>query len=190
VKSKKKNKDYLPEDKPTTGNILLLSVEMLRGLLNSTMGEEGDRFLPLIGSIFIYIFVNNLMGLIPGFAPATYNVNTNAAVALVVFFATHYYGFKYRKWGYLKHFVGPVWWLAVLMIPIELVGHLVRPVSLTLRLMGNMLGDHTVLEIFTHLTWLIVPIFFLILGTFVAFVQAFIFTVLSIAYIGGAIEEE
>ncbi len=190
VKRKKAQKDYLPEDRPTTGNILVLSVELLRNMVIQTMGEEGERFVPLFGAIFIYIFVNNALGLIPGFAPATSNVNTNAAVALFVFFATHYYGFKYHKWSYLKHFTGPVWWLAVLMIPIEMVGHLVRPVSLSLRLMGNMFGDHTVLEIFTHLTWIGVPVFFLILGAFVAFVQAFIFVMLSIAYIAGAIEEE
>ena len=190
VKNKKKKEDFLPDEKPTTGNILVLSVELLRQMVVQTMGEEGEKFVPLFGSIFIYIFINNILGLFPGFAPATYNVNTNAAVALFVFFATHYYGAKYHKWSYLKHFTGPVWWLAVLMIPIELIGHLVRPVSLSLRLMGNMFGDHTVLEIFTHLTWIGVPIFFLILGSFVAFVQAFIFTMLSVAYIAGAIEEE
>ena len=165
-------------------------VELLKGMVVSSMGEEGEKFVPFLGAIFLYIFVNNLLGLIPGFAPATYNVNTNAAVALVVFLATHYYGFKYHKMSYLKHFAGPIWWLAVLIIPIELISHLVRPVSLSLRLMGNMFGDHTVIEIFTHLTWLVVPVFFLILGAFVAFVQAFIFTMLSIAYISGAIEEE
>ncbi len=190
VKKKMEKRDFLPEDKPGTGNILVLSVELLREMVVQTMGEEGEKFVPLFGSIFIYIFVNNLLGLIPGFAPATSNVNTNAAVAIFVFFATHYYGFKYHKWKYVKHFTGPVWWLVILMVPIELIGHLVRPVSLSLRLMGNMFGDHTVLEIFTHLTWIGVPIFFLILGTFVAFVQAFIFTMLSIAYIAGAIEEE
>ena len=189
-KKKRAKNDYLTDGKPTHGGILEVTVELVKGMIVSAMGEEGEKFVPFLGAIFLYIFVNNLLGLIPGFAPATYNLNTNAAVAIIVFFATHYYGFKYHKMSYLKHFAGPIWWLAVLIIPIELISHLVRPVSLSLRLMGNMFGDHTVIEIFTHLTWLIIPVFFIALGAFVAFVQAFIFTMLSIAYISGAIEEE
>jgi F-type H+-transporting ATPase subunit a len=91
--------------------------------------------------------------------------------------------------GYLKHFVGPIWWLAFLMLPLELIDNLVRPVSLSLRLFGNMTGDHLVLEIFTGLTKLVIPVIFYALGAFVSLIQAFVFTILSVIYLSLALQE-
>src|SRR5207245_8895417 len=101
--------------------------------------------------------------------------------------AYNYYGFHEKCAGYLKHFVGPIWWLGVLMVPLELIDNLVRPFSLSLRLFGNMTGDHVVLEIFTDLTKVVVPVVFYALGAFVSLIQAFVFTLLSLVYVSLAV---
>ena len=152
------------------------------------MGEHGKYFLPLLGTLAFFIFFSNISGQIPGFVPPTSNLNTTAACALIVFFTTHIYGFKANGMKYLKHFLGPVWWLSPLMLPIEIIGHLARPLSLSMRLFGNIFGDHTVLAVFMLLVPLIVPLPMLLLGIFVAIVQTFVFMLLSMIYIGGAIE--
>jgi F-type H+-transporting ATPase subunit a len=192
VKSRiKRVKDnVVPEEKVNLKNIFELIYEGLLSLLNSVMGHNGYKFLPLIGGTFIFIFFSNLLGIIPGFLPPTSNVNTNVACASVIFLATHYYGVKEHGFKYIKQFTGPFWWLSIIFLPIELVSHLARPFSLTLRLYGNMMGDHTVLSIFSHLVPLGVPIIFLILAVFISFIQAFIFSMLSMLYIGGAISHE
>jgi F-type H+-transporting ATPase subunit a len=127
------------------------------------------------------------MGLLPGFSPPTTNFNVTLALGLLSFTAYNVFGFKEQGLGYLKHFVGPMLWLAPLMIPLELISNFVRPFSLALRLLGNMTGDHTVLEIFTDLTKVIIPVIFYGLGTFVSFVQAFVFTLLSMVYVSLAV---
>jgi len=184
------NENLVPEEKFSLKNVLEISVEALLSLIESMMGKEGRRFVPLIGPLFIYIFVSNILGVIPGFSPPTDNINTNAACAVIVFLAYNYYGIREHGIGYVKHFTGPVWWLAFLMVPIEFLTHLFRPFSLTLRLFGNILGDHTVLRIFSDLVPLIVPIAFICLGIFVAFIQALIFSALSMMYISGAVSHE
>lgn len=181
--------NYLvPERNLTLRNTFEMAVEAILGLVHDTMGEQGKYFLPLLGTLAFFIFFSNISGQIPGFIPPTSNINTTAACALVVFFTTHIYGFKVNGMKYLKHFVGPVWWLAPLMIPIEIIGHLARPLSLSMRLFGNIFGDHTVLAVFMLLVPLLVPLPMLFLGIFVAVVQTFVFTLLSMMYIGGAIE--
>jgi len=165
-------------------------VERLLLLCESVMGEEGKRFFPLIGALFIYIFVSNIMGLIPGFLPPTDSLNTNLACALTVFVFYNYQGFRAHGLKYLKHFMGPVWWLAPIMVVIELVSHLVRPVSLSVRLFGNINGDHLVLGIFSGLLPIGIPVIFLFLGLFVSLVQAFVFTLLSMVYISLATAHE
>jgi F-type H+-transporting ATPase subunit a len=187
----KKFKDnVIPEEKVSLKNIFELAYEGLMSLLNSVIGHEGHKFLPIIGAAFIFIFVSNLLGIIPGFIPPTSNVNTNIACALVIFLATHYYGIKEHGFKYIKQFTGPFWWLAIIFLPIELVSHIARPFSLTLRLYGNMMGDHTVLSIFSNLVPIGVPIIFLTLAVFISFIQAFIFSMLSMLYIGGAIAHD
>jgi len=179
-----------PEESLSIRTLAEVTVELLRNFVRSVMGERVDEFLPFFGSFFLFIFVSNLLGIIPGFNPPTANINTNLGMALVVFFATHYYGFKHHGIGYLKHFLGPVVWLAFLLFPIEMISHLVRPLSLSLRLFGNMTGDHVVLSVFTDLTRLIVPVIFLGLGVFVSFIQAVVFTMLSMIYIQLALQHD
>ncbi len=195
---KKAANNPLPDDKLTIRNIFELAVQSLDNLVQDTMGHHGRHFTPIIGTIFLFIFVSNLLGTIPGLVPPTSNVNTNVAVALVVFFLTHYYGVKEHGAGYIKHFMGPVIFLAPLMFAIELVSHIVRPMSLTIRLYGNISGDHIVLNIFSniwhtlgiHIPEIGIPVIFLILGIFVSLVQAFVFSLLSMVYISGAMAHE
>lgn len=196
---KKAASNPLPDGKLTVRNVFELAVQSLDNLVSDTMGHHhGRHFTPIIGTIFLFIFTSNLMGTIPGFLPPTSNVNTNVAVALVVFFLTHYYGVKEHGAGYVKHFMGPVLLLAPLMLAIELVSHLVRPMSLTIRLYGNISGDHIVLNIFSNIWHTLgiaipevgIPVVFLILGIFVSFVQAFVFSLLSMVYISGAMAHD
>jgi F-type H+-transporting ATPase subunit a len=182
----------VPDDRMTFRNFIEILVEAISGLVQgeSGMGARGKEFVLIVGTLGIFILFNNLSGLVPGFAPATSNVNTTFACALTVFFLTHYYGVREHGIRYLKQFVGPFWWLAPIMIPIEVIGHLSRPLSLGLRLFGNMTGDHLVTAIFFSLVPLIIPLPVMVLGLFVAFVQTFVFMLLSMAYFSGAISHE
>jgi F-type H+-transporting ATPase subunit a len=122
--------------------------------------------------------------------PSTANVNTNMAMAVVVFVLTHYYGMRVHGLSYLKHFLGPVWWLSPLMLPIELIGHFARLLSLSIRLFGNMFADHMVVSNFLLLVAPFVPVVFMGLGVLVCVLQAFIFSMLSAVYFSMAIAEE
>lgn len=170
-------------------NVFELIISGLLDFMNDVMGHESKRFFPLIGSLAFFILTSNLLGLIPGFDSPTGNINTTASCAVVVFFATHYYGFKAHGIKYIKHFTGPIGWLAPLMIPIELVSHIVRPVSLSIRLFGNIFGGHLVLASFAALVPLIVPLPMMVMEIFVAFVQTIVFIMLSMIYISLSVEE-
>jgi F-type H+-transporting ATPase subunit a len=170
-------------------NLMETVVSGVDGLLEETMGEEGKAYFPLIATFALFILTSNLIALIPGFAPPTANVNTNAALALTVFVMTHAVGLKKHGMSYLKHFMGPIWWLAPLIFVIEIIGHLARPLSLTLRLFGNMWGHEIVLMIFIALVPLVVPVPMMLMGVLVAFIQTFVFTLLAMIYIAGALEE-
>jgi F-type H+-transporting ATPase subunit a len=170
-------------------NLMETVVTGIDGLIEETMGEDGKPFFPLIATFALFILVCNLLGLIPGFYPPTANLNTNAALALTVFFMTHIVGFRKHGVGYLKHFMGPIIWLAPLMFVIEVIGHIARPLSLTLRLFGNMYGHEIVLMIFLALVPLFLPIPMMLMGVLVAFIQTFVFTLLAMIYIAGALEE-
>lgn len=161
----------------------------IEDFLVETMGEKGRPYFPLIATIALFILVSNLLGLIPGFYPPTANLNTNAAMALTVFAMTHIVGIKEHGFSYLKHFMGPVLWLAPLMFVIEIIGHLARPLSLSLRLFGNMYGHEIVLMIFLSLVPFLLPVPMIVLGVLVAFIQTFVFALLAMIYIAGAIEE-
>ena len=187
---KRTEDEVVPEPKFTLRNFVEMIVESLSNIIIDTMGPRGREFVLLVGTLALFILFNNLSGLVPGFLPATDNVNTTFACALTVFVMTHYYGFKEHGIKYLKHFMGPYWWLAPLMIPIEIIGHLARPLSLGLRLFGNITGDHLVTAIFFGLVPLFVPLVVMFLGLFVAFVQTFVFMLLSMAYFSGAIAHE
>ena len=142
----------------------------------------------IIGALALFIFLSNVLGMIPGFQSPTETLNTTGACAITVFCLTHYYGFREHGIKYLKQFTGPIIWLAPLMIPVELIGHFVRPVSLSIRLFGNIFGDHTVVAIFFSLVPLLLPLPMMILGLLVAIIQTFVFILLSMTYFSLAIE--
>ncbi len=170
-------------------NFMEVAVEGILNLMDEIMGPKGRNYFPLIATLALFILTCNLFGLIPGFFPPTANWNTTAALALTVFFITHIVGVKENGLAYFKHFVGPVWWLAPIMIPIEIIGHLARPVSLSLRLFGNMFGKEVVLIIFMLLVPFLLPVPMKLLGLLIILIQTFVFTLLTMIYIGGALEE-
>lgn len=185
------NRRLVPEARGSLANVFEVLVEGLLRIMEDTMGPKARRHLPLIGSLFLYILVCNLMGVIPGLTPPTDNVNTNLACALVVFLYYNVAGMREQGLRrYLRHMAGPILWLAPLMFAIELISHLVRPVSLSVRLFGNITGDHMVLGIFSHLTPVLIPVIFQALAIFVAFIQAFVFILLSVVYISLATAHE
>jgi F-type H+-transporting ATPase subunit a len=170
-------------------NFMEVCIESLEKLIVDNMGEKGKPFFPLIATLAFFIFTSNIIGLIPGFYPPTANLNTTAACAVVVFFSTHVIGVKEHGFKYIKHFLGPVWWLAPFMFFVELIGHISRPLSLSFRLFGNMNGHELILLIFFGLVPFLVPLPMMIMGVLVAFLQTFVFTLLSVIYISGSLEE-
>lgn len=170
-------------------NFMEVVIDGVENMVVETMGEHGRPYFPLIATLAIFILVSNLIGLIPGFFPPTANINTTAACAVIVFLSTHIVGIKHHGFHYLKHFLGPIWWLAPVMFFIEVIGHLSRPVSLTLRLFGNMNGHELVLMIFFGLAPFLVPLPMMLMGVLVSFIQAFVFMLLAMIYIQGSLEE-
>jgi F-type H+-transporting ATPase subunit a len=169
-------------------NFMEVVVGGIENMLVETMGEKGKPFFPLIATLAVFILVSNLIGLVPGFFPPTANINTTAACAVVVFVATHYVGLKEHGLGYVKHFMGPIIWLAPMMFFIEVIGHFSRVISLTLRLFGNMNGHELVLIIFFGLAPFLVPLPMMLMGVLVSFIQAFVFMLLAMIYIQGSLE--
>lgn len=189
---KKKGDEIRAEKKFGIFSIADVCVDFLRNIVMSTMGKQGEKFIPLIGSIFVFILLSNLMGLIPGFPPPTENINTTLALGLFIFLFYNIMGFKEHGIGYLKQFVGPVWWLFFIMIPIELVSHIFRPLSLALRLKGNISGDHLLVSVFHDIIPfpIAIPVIFMLLGVMVAFIQSLVFSLLSMVYISLAISHD
>ncbi|MBI3092056.1 MAG: F0F1 ATP synthase subunit A [Candidatus Tectomicrobia bacterium] len=169
-------------------NVFEAVVEGITSFMDTTMGHGGSRYFPLIGALAFFILLSNLMGIIPGGMSPTSNINTNAACALTVFLATHYVGFKTHGIKYVRHFTGPIIWLAPLMMPIEIIGHLARPLSLSVRLFGNIRGEDLVIIILVSLVPLIVPLPMFFLAIFTSIIQTFVFCLLSMIYIAGAME--
>lgn len=170
-------------------NIFEILISGIEEFMVEITGEEGRWLFPISATIFIYIVVCNLIGLVPGFLPPTASVNTTLSCAIPVVIFTHVIGVKYHGVKYIKHFMGPVWWLAPLIFVIEIIGHAARILSLSIRLFGNMMGHELVLGILFFLAGLfLAPLPIMALGIFVAVVQAFVFFLLSIMYFTGAME--
>ena len=170
-------------------NVMETVVDALHSLLDDTMGHQGRKFFPLIATLGIFILTANLIGIIPGFESPTANINTNAAMALVVFFSTHVVGVMNHGFKYFKQFMGPVWWLTPLMMPIEIIGHIARPLSLTVRLFGNIMGEDLVLGVVLFLVPFLVPLPVFVLMIFTSLIQTLVFMLLAMMYIAGAMEE-
>ncbi len=188
---RKTKENIIPSRRFSVATIFEITVESVLHLMEDIIGPKARRYFPLIASLFIYILCCDLIGVIPGFVPPTSNINTNFACAICVFLYYNYVGIREQGFSkYIKHMAGPVVWLAPLILTIELTSHLVRPISLSVRLFGNMVGDHMVLEMFSGLVPLLIPIVFMGLTIFVAFLQAFVFSLLSIIYIALATQKE
>lgn len=181
-----------PSEKLQLPTLIHLLLEILHRYMAEVVGDEKQvrLYFPLGAGIFLYIMLSDLIGIIPGVEPPTSHMQMNLAIACTVFLATHYFGIRELGWGYVKQFTGNVWYLAPLMLPLEIVSHLVRPLSLTVRLLGNMFADHKVIAIFTFLFPLIIPIPFLFLGFLVSLIQALVFMTLSIIYFSLATSHE
>ncbi len=180
-------------------NVWEFFIEAIQGLCVEMIGPGGERFAPFITTIFLYVFFNALVGLIPGFAAPAATLNGTFAPALVVFFAVQYFGFKEHGVRYLKHFTGDVWLLAPVLFIVHLIGELAKPLSLAVRLFGNTFGDDTLVAEFIRLSaevmkaiWVPLPfqLPFLFLAMFIAFIQAVVFVMLTCAYINMATGHE
>jgi F-type H+-transporting ATPase subunit a len=170
-------------------NVMEVVVEQMETFLIATMGPKGKKVFPLIATLGLFILTANLLGLVPGLESPTANLNTTVSLALVVFAATHVVGIRTHGMTYLKQFIGPVWWLAPLMIPIEIISHLSRPLSLSVRLFGNIEGGHIVVAVLFFLVPFLVPLPILVLKIFIALIQTLVFMLLSMMYIAGALED-
>ena len=171
--------------------VLELVVGGLKGLLNDIVGHGGERFLYIIGGFAAFIFVSNIFGLFFFLQPPTGNVNTTFALSITAFLYYNVVGIRTQGAGhYLAHFAGPIWWLAPLMFPIEVIGHFARILSLGMRLFGNIFGEHTATGIFMGLLPFVLPWPMMGLGIFGAFLQTFVFIMLTMVYIGGAVAVE
>ena len=170
--------------------LIEVTVSALIGMLEENIGHGSKKYLPLIGTLAFFIFLSNFLGMLPSFSAATSNFNTTIACALIVFLYYNYEGLRENGAGYLKHFMGPISWLAPLMLPIEIISHLARPLSLGIRLFGNISGEHIVVLVFYGLVPLLVPVPLMIIGLFAAFLQTFVFIMLTQIYIAGAIAHD
>ena len=171
-------------------SFLEFTVSSLEDFMINITGPEGRLFFPFIATIFLYILICNLLGLVPGFFSPTADYNTTLSLALLTFIYTHYIGVKYHGFKYIKHFLGPVPAIAFIMLPIEIIGHLARVMSLTIRLFGNIFGKEKILGILFGLAGLyFAPLPVMFLGILVSFVQALVFMLLAIVYFAGAMEE-
>lgn len=165
-------------------------IDGLEGFMAENMGEEGARLMfPMLSTFALYILVSNMIGLMPGFMSPTSNINITLGCTLIVFTTTHILGVKFHGVKYIKHFMGPIPWLIPLMFPIELISHLARILSLSIRLFGNIMAKETLLTILFLLAGaFFAPLPILFLGVFVSIVQALVFLLLSILYFSGAME--
>lgn len=179
-------KGKLSEDEPSDGQQVLEAGAIgIRNILIDNVGPHGMKYFPVIATFGVLILVSNLMGLVPGLLPPTASTSVTFALGISSFVYYNYIGIRENGvFGHIKHFAGPIPWLAFLMLPIELISNFVRPLSLSIRLFGNLFGDEQILGTISSLVPWIMPILIMPLSVFVAFMQTFIFVLLSAIYIG------
>ncbi len=182
----------LSADKPGRLQLTFEAIyNFISGQAHDAVEHGAHKYVPFIGTLFIFILFMNLIGVIPGFESPTMTPAVPAGLAVAAFL--YYNAMGFRELGtltYLRHFVGPIWQLFFIMIPIELISHLARPLSLTIRLFANMFAGEKVTLTFLSLTYLFLPAVFMGLHVFVAFLQAFIFMLLTVIYVSGAVAHE
>jgi F-type H+-transporting ATPase subunit a len=162
----------------------------IQGLMKEVIGREYKRFTALIVTLAIYILIGNLLGMVPGFISPTSNLNITASMGLCVFFYYNYQGFRKQGFvGYLKHFCGPVIWLAPLLFVIELISHMARPFSLSVRLFGNIFAEELIIGSLNKLFPFVLSSIVMLLALLLSTIQAFIFILLTMVYISGAVED-
>jgi F-type H+-transporting ATPase subunit a len=170
---------------------LELIIGLFEGLIMDTIGEQGKKYLPVIGSVGIFVFTCNMLGLIPGFMSPTSKLNVTLGCAMVVFTYYHWQGMKARGvLKYLKTFAGPIPAIAPLMLPIELISHFSRPVSLSLRLFGNIFAEDLLILVMASIIPFVLPLPFMVMSILTALIQSFVFVLLSCIYIAGAVSHE
>ena len=168
--------------------MLEIGVESLNAMLDGFIGRGGRKYFPILGGFAFFILASNLITNVPGFQPPTGDLNTTVVLGVMSFLLYNSIGIGAQGVGYSKQFIGDVWWMAPLMIPIEILSHLSRPLSLSIRLFGNIFAEHTLAGVFFVLLPFGLPLVFAPLGVFVAFMQTFVFVMLSMVYIAGALE--
>lgn len=179
----------LPDEGVSIRNVLEFVVENLAQIARENMGDEWRRYFPLVGTIFFFILVSNLLGLVPGVGGASSYVETAAAWAIISVVSAEAVGVRKHGFAYIKQFMGPLPWLAPLFLPLELVLHAARVLTLAIRLLANMFADHTIVSVWLLLVPVVVPAIFMGLGLVIAVLQAFVFSLLTMVYIGQALEE-
>jgi F-type H+-transporting ATPase subunit a len=183
------DEDLLPPGRFGFRGLFEMFWSVISSTLGSVLGKDWERYAPLLGGTFFFIILSNLSGLVPGFAPATEYINTTLGMGIVIFLAFNYVGLSHGGLAYVKHMCGPVLVLAPLIFVIEFIGLLARPLSLGLRLYGNINGDHMVFRVFSTIMesagtpFIPVPAGILLFGTLVSVLQAFIFMTLSAVYV-------
>lgn len=193
VRSKlaKADSAVVPDESLTLRTFVEVFLEYFYVLAKDVMdAKRAKKYFPLIATSACFVFVANVMALLPGFPIATTSLSITLGTSLVVFLVFNFWGFKENGFGYVKHLAGPVWYLAPLVFPIELISLFVRPATLALRLMLNMSVDHLLLGIFMGFLTVLVPIPVMVLGCIVVLVQTLVFTLLTCIYIGLATEHE
>jgi len=170
---------------------LELVIGAIEGLLVDTIGEGGRRYLPVVASVGLFILTANLLGLVPGLMSPTSKLNVTIGCALVVFFYYHWQGMKAQGvLKYLKHFTGPIPLLAPLLLPIEIISHFSRPVSLSIRLFGNIFAEELLIVVIASIIPFVLPLPFMAVAIFTGAIQAFVFVLLSCIYLAGAVTHE
>ena len=165
--------------------------EFLSGQAHDNVGHHYEKYVPFFATLFFFVLFSNLLGVIPSFESPTMFPFVPAGCAMAAFAFYHIQGI--REQGvvrYIGHFCGPVWWMAPLMFPIEIISHSARPISLTIRLFANMYAGEQVTVVFLGLTYLVAPALFMGLHVFVSFLQAYVFALLTMIYVGGAVAHE
>jgi F-type H+-transporting ATPase subunit a len=172
-------------------NVLELIIEFFEGLLTDIIGPQGKKYMPMIGTVGLFIFCANLLGLVPGFMSPTSKLNVTVGCALAVFVYYHYQGMRAQGvLKYLKHFTGPIPVLAPLMVPIEVISHFSRPVSLSIRLFSNIFAEEVLIVVIASIIPYFLPLPFMALSMITGLLQAFVFVLLSCIYISGAVAHE
>ncbi len=181
----------IPDDRLTLRTFMEIFLGYFYDLAKGMMGaERAKKYFPIIGASAIFVFFSNVLALLPGMPVATSNLNITLGCAIVVFIVFNIYGLKVNGWGYIKHLAGPAWYLAWLVLPIELISLCVRPITLAVRLMLNMSVDHLILGIFVSLVALVIPVPLMVLGCLIVLIQTLVFTLLTTIYISLATEHE